>query len=142
MEASDHLSVADDVAAVADALGIDRYGVLGMSLGGPYALACAVRHPSRVTGVAVVSSPAPTPALDPPYHREDLAPEQQEFFAHLAKATVDEAIELIRPDFETYVAWLDPGDRDDEAVARRWTTAHLTTLHNHWPELLTALRNK
>ena len=122
--ASDHLSVADDVAAVADALGIDRYGVLGMSLGGPYALACAVRQPSRVTRVAVVSSPAPTAALDPPYHRDDLVPEQQEFFAHLAKVTVDEAIELMRPDFETYVAWLDPGDRDDEALAHRWTTGH------------------
>ena len=31
-----------DVTALADALGLDRFGVLGVSGGGPYALACAV----------------------------------------------------------------------------------------------------
>src|ERR1039457_6640174 len=32
---------ADDVAAIADALGIDRFSVVGRSGGGPHALACA-----------------------------------------------------------------------------------------------------
>lgn len=46
-------SVAADVAAVADALGIDRFAVMGSSGGGPHALACAALLPDRV--VAAVS---------------------------------------------------------------------------------------
>jgi pimeloyl-ACP methyl ester carboxylesterase len=48
-----------DVAAMADALGIDRFAVVGWSGGGPYALACAQALPSRVTAAGVISSPAP-----------------------------------------------------------------------------------
>ncbi|TCO30446.1 pimeloyl-ACP methyl ester carboxylesterase [Kribbella steppae] len=118
--ASTHLSVADDVAAVADLLGIERYAVLGMSIGGPYALACAVRHPGRVTAVGVVASPAVVPELDPPYLRDDLGPDQQGFFTRLAGLTPDEAVELMRPDFESYVDQLNPGDPDDAALARRF----------------------
>ena len=39
--------------SLADALGIDRFAVLGYSGGGPYAVACAVALPDRVTKVAV-----------------------------------------------------------------------------------------
>lgn len=47
-------SIADeaaDVAAIADALGIDRFAVSGGSGGGPHALACAALLPDRVTRV-------------------------------------------------------------------------------------------
>jgi pimeloyl-ACP methyl ester carboxylesterase len=52
-----------DVTAVADALGIDRFGILGYSAGGPYAVACALAHPERITTVGIVSGvgPAETP---------------------------------------------------------------------------------
>ncbi len=49
---------ADDIAAIADALGIDRYAVYGGSGGGPHALANAVR-PERVVAVAALASVAP-----------------------------------------------------------------------------------
>ncbi|HSE07064.1 MAG TPA: alpha/beta hydrolase [Nocardioidaceae bacterium] len=114
-----HLSVADDIAAVADRLGIEVFSVLGMSLGGPYALACAARHPSRVRSVGVVACPAPTPELDPPWHRDDLSPEQQKFFAGLALASVEECVEQFRPGFEEYVERMAPLDQDDLALARR-----------------------
>ncbi len=52
-------SAADDVAAVADALGIDRFAVLGHSGGGPHALACATLLPERVVAAVSVSGPAP-----------------------------------------------------------------------------------
>ena len=49
---------ADDIAAIADALGVDRYAVYGGSGGGPHALANAVR-PERVAAVAALASVAP-----------------------------------------------------------------------------------
>jgi pimeloyl-ACP methyl ester carboxylesterase len=44
----------DDVACLADRLDLDRFSVLGVSGGGPYALACAWRIPERVRGCALV----------------------------------------------------------------------------------------
>ena len=41
--------VVPDVCAIADALEIDRFAVLGRSGGGPHALACAALLPERVT---------------------------------------------------------------------------------------------
>lgn len=43
-----------DVAAVADRLGLDRFYVVGLSGGAPYAAACAYALPDRVRGVALV----------------------------------------------------------------------------------------
>ena len=57
-------SVAEQVLTVADALGLDRFGVWGLSGGGPYALAQAVVAPHRVTGVVVTGGPAPEVAED------------------------------------------------------------------------------
>ena len=52
-------SAAADIAAVADALGIGRFVVLGHSGGGPHTLACAALLPERVIAAASVSAPAP-----------------------------------------------------------------------------------
>jgi pimeloyl-ACP methyl ester carboxylesterase len=117
---SGHLSVADDTLAVADLLGIDRFAVLGMSVGGPYALACAARHPARVRAAAVVAAPGQIVEMEPPWHRDDLSTEQQDFLARIAHGTVAASMAVIRPEFEQYVAQLDPQDPDDEALARRY----------------------
>lgn len=53
---------ADTVVALADHLELDRFAIIGVSGGGPYALACAHRLPDRVTTAVVVSSPAPLEA--------------------------------------------------------------------------------
>jgi pimeloyl-ACP methyl ester carboxylesterase len=58
----DIASAAGDVAAIADALGVDRFTVLGHSGGGPHALACGALLPDRVMAVVSVSAPAPTDA--------------------------------------------------------------------------------
>lgn len=55
----DVASAATYVAAVADALGIDRFAVMGHSGGSPHALACAALMPQRVVGVVSVASLAP-----------------------------------------------------------------------------------
>ncbi|HEU5333950.1 MAG TPA: alpha/beta fold hydrolase [Actinocrinis sp.] len=55
-------SAAADAAAVADALGLDRFAVMGHSGGSPHALACAALLPDRVRAVLAVSTLAPYPA--------------------------------------------------------------------------------
>jgi pimeloyl-ACP methyl ester carboxylesterase len=45
-----------DIASLADALGIERFAVVGWSSGGPYAGACGALLAQRLTGVAIVNS--------------------------------------------------------------------------------------
>ena len=54
------LEFAEDLRTIADVLGIDEMGVVGLSGGGPYALACAAAMPERVVVTAVLGGVAPT----------------------------------------------------------------------------------
>ena len=56
----------DDVRALADELGFDRFGVTGGSGGGPHALACAALLPDRVVRATCLVGVAPfgTPGLE------------------------------------------------------------------------------
>jgi pimeloyl-ACP methyl ester carboxylesterase len=55
----DVAAAAADVAAVAEALGLERFATVGYSGGGPHALACAALLPERVTAVATLAGVAP-----------------------------------------------------------------------------------
>jgi pimeloyl-ACP methyl ester carboxylesterase len=44
-----------DVVALADELGVERFAVLGLSSGAPYAVACAALLPDRVAGAGIVA---------------------------------------------------------------------------------------
>jgi pimeloyl-ACP methyl ester carboxylesterase len=57
----DVASAAADVASVADALGIDRFAVMGDSGGGPHALACAAILPGRVLATVCRGLPRSAP---------------------------------------------------------------------------------
>lgn len=65
------MAFAPDLAALADALALERFFVVGVSAGGPYALAAAHRLPDRVVRAAVCSSLSPlctphrTPGMPP-----------------------------------------------------------------------------
>ena len=67
---SDHLPerfvahAAADAADLADALGIERFAVVGRSGGGPHALACAALLPDRVVRAAALVSIAPYAPMD------------------------------------------------------------------------------
>ena len=74
-------SVAEQVALLADELGLERFAVWGWSGGGPYALAQAVVTPARVTRVAVAAGPAP--GL-PPEAEADLVAEATAWGAQFA----------------------------------------------------------
>ena len=56
------VSLANDLAAVADSLGLDRFVLVGHSLGGSAAIAYAGRHPDKVAGLLVTGTPGKTPA--------------------------------------------------------------------------------
>jgi pimeloyl-ACP methyl ester carboxylesterase len=90
-----------DAAGLMDALGVERFGVVGASGGGPYAVACGVLLGDRVTAVALV---APAEPADAPAHgfvpNQDPAElrERGETIARLARAGTDALEAFFAPD--------------------------------------------
>jgi pimeloyl-ACP methyl ester carboxylesterase len=58
------IDFAADLATIADTLGIEKFVVIGLSGGGPYALACAAALPDRVVAAAVLGGVAPAVGPD------------------------------------------------------------------------------
>jgi pimeloyl-ACP methyl ester carboxylesterase len=56
--------LAHDIRSLAEALGLDHFGLAALSGGGPYALACAHEMPERVVAVAVLGGVAPSVGAD------------------------------------------------------------------------------
>jgi pimeloyl-ACP methyl ester carboxylesterase len=103
---------AEDAARVVDALGVDRFAVMGYSGGGPHALACAALLPGRVTGVVTVGC---------------LAPYTEEFDWFAGMASPDA--------LRASIAGRDARARfaeTDEFDPRSFTAADLTALSSTW----------
>jgi pimeloyl-ACP methyl ester carboxylesterase len=49
----------EDVCELANALGLDHFGVLGLSGGGPYVAACTYKIPDRLTAAGIISGVGP-----------------------------------------------------------------------------------
>jgi pimeloyl-ACP methyl ester carboxylesterase len=121
---------ADDVRSIADALGLDRLAVWGMSGGGPHALACAALLGDRVAAVGVLASPAPfgAPGLD--------------YFAGMGEANVED-IKLMLEDEAAAHAGV-PADREAtlsttpetmvEAMASLMSTADASAFTHEFAE--------
>lgn len=58
------LAFAADLCTIADVLGVQKMAVVGLSGGGPYALACAAAMPERVVAAGVLGGVAPTVGSD------------------------------------------------------------------------------
>jgi len=54
-------SLAGDIVEVVDALGLDRFVLVGHSMGGVAAIAYAGAHPARVAGLVMVGTPGQSP---------------------------------------------------------------------------------
>lgn len=89
----------DDICAIADVLGIDRFGIVGMSQAGVIALDCALRYPERISAVATLGAPlAGTVPGGDPMDRDrwagmiasgDVAHMQAEWLAHPLMQTIN-----------------------------------------------------
>ena len=112
----DVASAAADAASVADALGIERFAVMGHSGGSAFALACGALLPERVLGVVCVAGLAP-------FHADGL-----DWFAGMAAAGAAELRAAVRgrAALEEHLASseFDPGQftpADHAALAGPWS---------------------
>ncbi|HEX4094855.1 MAG TPA: alpha/beta fold hydrolase [Trebonia sp.] len=110
-------SAAADVAAIADALGIGRFAVLGHSGGGPHALGCAALLPERVTAAVSMSAPAPFDA------------EGLDWFAGWSAGIAAENRAATRGRAALEAHWADAAPEDMSAF---FTPADLAALDGSW----------
>jgi pimeloyl-ACP methyl ester carboxylesterase len=90
-------SFADDVAELADHLGIARLALLGWSAGAVPALAVAARHPRLVTGVGVVAGLPPVAAYAEPGILDDASTERRGVAELAATAPPAEVGRILAP---------------------------------------------
>jgi len=114
--------VAADVAAIADALGVDRFGVWGFSGGGAPALGCAALLGRRVVGAACLSGVAPYPA------------EGLDWLAGMGELNVEDFLLM----FRDRPAWEKKCEEDRKDLLR-WTPKQL---EEGWASLLSAVDQK
>jgi pimeloyl-ACP methyl ester carboxylesterase len=113
-----------DVEALADALQISSFAVVGVSAGGPYAAACAALIPGRLSGVALVSSRALAEYnwAERPGAEEGWSPEDRAEFdvaqtdpaaaAHLAAVHFADDFNRLEEHPELVHKWLEPAEGD------------------------------
>lgn len=85
------LSVARDVGELAGGLGIEEFAVLGISGGGPFALAVGAALPMRVSNILVAAGPGPYREIAP----DALAPEDVRALELLAAGDIDGAVAAV-----------------------------------------------
>src|SRR5580698_8616828 len=124
--------VVGDVVAIADSLGLERFGVLGRSGGAPHALACAALLPHRVTRAAALVSLAPRQARGLDWF-EGMAESNVDAYTVAAddpvklEALLKDAAARIYADPTSHVTWLNEEmpESDRQAVANRGVNAAL-----------------
>lgn len=110
---------AEDIGILADRLGVGRFGLIGLSGGGPYVLACAHALPERVVAGAILGGVAPTTGPDaPPGGLVRLGVPFEPLFAYLHEplgvgltALAWALRPLASPAFNLYMRFSPPGDR-------------------------------
>ena len=108
-------STAFDVAAVADAFGLDRFALMGHSGGGAHAVACGALLPDRVVAVVDVSGPAPYPAAGLDWFAGMGPAGAGSLRAALGGRTVKEEFEATVEEMPDFTAG------DEEALAGEWS---------------------
>jgi pimeloyl-ACP methyl ester carboxylesterase len=94
----------DDVQALADRLGLERFAVVGFSAGGGYALACAARMPERIWAVGLACCEGPYDEV-PGALEQGMTPEERSLFERIRRDSV-----AARPAVAEHVAWYQDPD--------------------------------
>ncbi|HET9685422.1 MAG TPA: alpha/beta hydrolase, partial [Gemmatimonadaceae bacterium] len=120
---------ADDVSALVTALGLERYVLVGHSMGGKIAMALAARRPAGLAGLVLVAPCPPTPEPMPEATRAHLLDSYGDLAsavetAHsitvrpLAAAALEQVVaDELRTSRFAWDAWLLEGTREDIAAA-------------------------
>jgi pimeloyl-ACP methyl ester carboxylesterase len=111
-------SVARDALSIADSLGLETFASLGLSGGGPFALAVAAAGGDRVAGVGVASGAGPFEFV--PNALDGLSDVDKEAYSHLP-ANPETAALGFASGFEDLAQMLRSGD--DEAVIAEFAPA-------------------
>lgn len=121
----------EDIEAVREHLGVERWIVTGVSWGSTLALAYALKHPDRVLGIALVAVTS-TSRKEVQWITEDVGrifPEAWNEFSEASGANPGERL------VEAYARRLAGGDRDDAGRAAsawdRWESTHVS-LDPNW----------
>lgn len=114
--------MADDVVALADALGIGRFHLFGISLGGMVAQLVAIRHPQRVRCLFSVMSSSGNPDL----------PRSSATVRERLTASARTRTGRIRLDADNRAVWGSPGYPETEA--ERWQAAEAVYDRCYFPE--------
>jgi pimeloyl-ACP methyl ester carboxylesterase len=111
----DRQTLTSSLFAFADALGLDRFGVVGQSFGGFWGLSMAFAHPERISGLVVVNGAGgPMTDAEPAEWGTRAARRQAE------PSDPDAAIERTMQEIFADPTRVPPSFRDD----LRWQTAH------------------
>ena len=140
------LDAAGDVVSLADSLGLERFAVLGLSLGAPTAVACGYKDPDRVAVVGLACGVGPV--FDQPRFDQVLPPEWQALLP-VAREDPATAVELLRAvaapvaelcatdpgsQFETMLETASPADRAEMEAARQFIVANLLSTYLRGPD--------
>jgi pimeloyl-ACP methyl ester carboxylesterase len=98
------LGWANDVQALADRLGLERFAVVGWSAGGGYALACAACMPERISAVGLASCEGPYDQV-PGALAEGMTPEERTLFERIRHDPV-----AARGEVAAHVGWYQDPD--------------------------------
>ena len=110
-------SAAAYVASIADALGIDRFAVMGHSGGGPHALACAALLPERVLGVVSGAGLAPFDAEGLDWFADMTPSNAASLRAAAAGRAAKQRYEASNPEFDPEMFT----SADHEALSGTWS---------------------
>jgi pimeloyl-ACP methyl ester carboxylesterase len=93
-----------DVAELADGLGLDRFGIVGVSAGGSWVAACAALIPERLTGVGIASSRALAAynVRERPQAVEELSDDDRQEFELVRGLGPEEAAKRLAADYEEW----------------------------------------
>jgi pimeloyl-ACP methyl ester carboxylesterase len=117
------LDWADDVEELADRLGLERFPIIGWSSGGPHALACCVRIPSRVSVVGLAAASGPCDRVAGAWEAQ---PEEVRTLTELLRKDPAAALEGVRKRVQWFAddpeslfvpGWAGPDDPDDALLA-------------------------